>query len=304
MVCQLNKRLIAAATAAFAASSIWTAAAFAQAPMENGMAMTLLPVIHENGRQFIITPRGYKVEVEGNGIASNAQQVAVYQDPERNYWFINKHGQPQQVPAQVLQSVYAQLQAQMNVQGGAPGVGAPYGQPYPAGYPQQPPVQQTTIVNQPPADSSSSSGSAAGTALMAGVGGFAGAAVGSALTNDYYKTPYYGVPYGTPIYRGGAHNNGNSYYYYNNNGTKNYVNANEQNANIFKQYDQQGNWKDRNNWANNPQAQGQFQNAAQNRSNAQSDAGRGGLFNRGERQQSGGGLRSGGFGGRRGRFGR
>lgn len=207
--------------------------AFAQGAPD-GMAMTLLPVIHEHSHEFIITPRGYKVQIPGTGLARNASQVAVYQDPQQNFWYINKRGEPTQVPPNVMQSVYAQVQAQMN--GSVPGA--------PAGS-SQAPVQQTTIVQQP---STTGAGAAA-------LGAFAGAATGAALTNPapYYNHPYYGVPYGKPVYHGGVNNSGNSYYYYNN-GQKQYVNANNNNQKVFSEFNKQGNWNERNTWSKNLQA--------------------------------------------------
>lgn len=49
-----------------------------------GMAMTLLPVVHQGSQDFIITPRGYHVAIPGTGIARDAKQVAIYQDPQGN----------------------------------------------------------------------------------------------------------------------------------------------------------------------------------------------------------------------------
>jgi hypothetical protein len=48
------------------------------------MAMTLLPVVHQGSQDFIITPRGYHVAIPGTGIARDAKQVAIYQDPQGN----------------------------------------------------------------------------------------------------------------------------------------------------------------------------------------------------------------------------
>jgi hypothetical protein len=247
--------------------------ALSQTPGGEGLAMTLLPVVREGDHQFVITPRGFKVQVPGIGIARDAKQIAVYQDPQQNFWYINKHGEPTQVKPEVMQSVFAQIQHQGGtVPGGAPGgarppgVAAQGGYPpqgaypsgaYPAGtYPPagyaQPPSQQTTIIEQP--SSSGSNGNAMAGALLGTAGAFAGAATGAALvnsgSNNYYAHPYGGVPYGQPVYRApasGAHNNGNSYYY-NNGGQKQNIETNKTNAGMFKQFDQQGNWKDRDQW--------------------------------------------------------
>jgi hypothetical protein len=84
------------------------------------------------------------------------------------------------------------------------------------------PPQQTTIINeQAPSSGSSGSGTAA---LGAAAGAFAGAMTGAAICPEYTQ-PYYGVPYGRPVYRAPS-NNGNSYYYYNG-GNKQYIETNK-----------------------------------------------------------------------------
>lgn len=73
------------------------------------VSMILLRVEYNEGRQYIVSPKGFKAAIPGTGIAKDAQEVAVYQDPKKNFWYIDKHGQPTKVDPKVLQSVMEQL---------------------------------------------------------------------------------------------------------------------------------------------------------------------------------------------------
>lgn len=196
--------------------------------------MILFPVNRDqNNQQYIISRAGYKINIQGIGIDKNAKQIAVYQDNQNNFWYINKKGQPTEVNPEQMQKVQAQIQAQemMRQQGGGTN------------------PQNVTVNNYGNTGSSGSSGSSAlGTGLAAMGGAMGGAAIGAAMTGAYNQ-PYYGVPYGHPIYR--EPNTGN-YYYHGANNNNVYVKPTENTAAMFNQYDKQGAWKDRDQWQNNP----------------------------------------------------
>jgi len=224
----------------------------AQAPLPEGqqLAMTLLPIVHQGELTYIITPKGYKVQVPGTGVAKNAPCVAVYQDAQRNFWYINKKGEPTQVKPETVQSVMFQLQAQMNAaaqqhgQQTAPQAMAPQMMEQQPG---QAPVQQTTIVQQPGTTSNGSGMIAGVNAAAAGMnlaGGILNASAGYGAYGGYG-----GVPYGRPIY--GVNSSGHNNYYYNNNGNKNYVNANKTNQAYMNEFNKQGSWENRNQWSKN-----------------------------------------------------
>lgn len=222
------------------------------------VSMTLFPVVREaNGATYILTPRGFKVNIPGVGISPNATTVSVFQDQDRNYWYIDRNNCPTEVTAQQLQWAMTQINAEA-----AQAQNAAYGKPMPGGYPnqagygygmppqqpQQPAAPQTVVVQQEQPQSGGSGGGSS--ALGTGLAAAGGAALGSVLTNSIYDSahPYYGgMPYGVPMYR-----EGNGRYYYNNPaGNKVYVAPHNDTANITKQWDQQGTWNNRQNWAAN-----------------------------------------------------
>ncbi|HEY9731292.1 MAG TPA: hypothetical protein V6C89_05235 [Drouetiella sp.] len=217
----------------------------AQAPGEPQVNMILFPVMRDqDNQQYIISRAGYKINIQGVGIAKDAKQIAVYQDNQNNFWYINKKGEPTEVNPEQMQKMQAQIQAQqmMQQQGAAGGGGAnPNANP------------QNVTVNNYGSGSGSGGGnsgsSALGTGLAAMGGAMGGAALGAAMTNSMYNQPYYGVPYGHPIYREPTSGN---YYYHGASGNNVYVKPTENTAAMFNQYNQQGAWKDRDQWQNNP----------------------------------------------------
>jgi hypothetical protein len=202
------------------------------------VAMIMLRVEHNKGKDFIVTPKGLRAQVPGKGISSKATAVAVYQDPQQNYWYIDKNGEPTAVRPQVLQSVMAQFNAEVQqrqtVAPLASGV---------AGTAGGAPVQQTTIINQPAGGGSGGGGGAMGMASMAMSGTALGMSIGALSENSNHG--YYGVPYGKPIYQD------NHRYYYNNDSKKAYIAPNSNNKEYFNQFNKQGNWNDRQNWQKN-----------------------------------------------------
>ena len=203
------------------------------------VAMIMLRVEHNKGKDFIITPKGLRAQVPGKGIASNAKAVAVYQDPQQNFWYIDKHGEPTPVRPEVVQSAMAQFQAQIQQnQMATPNLGGGIAQPGNGA-----PVQQTTIVQQPAGGGGGGGAGAMGAASMAMSGTALGMSIG-AMANSGHNS-FYGVPYGHPIY------NDNHHYYYNNNSKKVFVNPNTNNKAYFDQFNKQGAWNDRSNWQRN-----------------------------------------------------
>jgi hypothetical protein len=209
------------------------------------VAMIMLQVSHDKGRTYITTPKGYRAEVPGKGVPSNAKAVAIYQDPQQNFWYINKHGEPTEVKPEVVRSAMMQFQGEVQQnhmngqsmqQGGMPpGAMAGNGTA---------PVQQTTIVQQPATGGGGGgAGAMMGAASMAMSGTALGMSIG-AMANSGHNN-YYGVPYGKPIYQDNHH------YYYNNDSKKVFVNPNANTKAAFNQFDHQGNWANRENWAHN-----------------------------------------------------
>ena len=108
----------------------------------NQTAMIFYPVqMGPDGQQAIYTKAGYRLTIPGLGIAPNASQIAVYRDPQNNYWYVDKNGNPTPVSAQQMQSVMSQIQTQSMQRGQVqygqyPQGGMPpqnmYGQPAPA----------------------------------------------------------------------------------------------------------------------------------------------------------------------------
>jgi hypothetical protein len=224
----------AAAMIVLATSASISTPSNAQSP-DAQVGMILFPVQRDqNNRQYIISRMGYKLDIQGVGIAKDAKQIAVYQDNQNNYWYINKKGQPTPVNQTQMAKLSAQIQAQQ------------VNNANPNPNPNQ--NQNVTINNQAPASSGGGS-SALGTGLAAMGGAMGGAAIGAAMTNSAYSHPYYGVPYGQPIYK--APSSGN-YYYKGSSGNNVVVAPTKQTNAMFNQYNQQGAWKDKNQWANNP----------------------------------------------------
>jgi hypothetical protein len=227
----------------------------AAAQPNSQLAMIMLRVEHNKGKDFIVTPRGLRAQVPGKGISSKATAVAVYQDPQQNYWYIDKNGEPTAVRPQVVQSVMAQFNAEVQqTQAVAPSASGVTGTAGTAG---GAPVQQTTIINQPPAGGTSGGGGGAGAMGMASMamGGTAlGMSIGALANSSNHG--YYGVPYGRPIYQD------NHRYYYNNDSKKAYIAPNSNNKEYFNQFDKQGNWNDRQNWQKNVHPIGQTERFA------------------------------------------
>lgn len=263
------------------------------APMSGQVTMMLFRVVKSGDQQCLLTPAGKLLPVPGNNIPADITTVPIYRDAANNYWYTNRQGQPVAIsPDKVNWAVrYLESQPGPNM-GMMPQQGMGY----------QPPVQQTTIIQQPPqqqsssnssSNSSGSGSSALGTGLAAAGGAMMGSMIGDAMYHPYssgygYGSSYYGMPYGTPMYREGS-----NVYYYNNSGNKTYVDATKENQAMVNQWNHQGNWNDRNAWANTQNANATAQHA-ENRSNFQNAAqtqqtqqGRR-LFNRGNSQNSGG----------------
>jgi hypothetical protein len=193
--------------------------------------MTLFKVVTQKGKRYLETQTGEMLPIEGDKIARDAKALAVYRDAQANYWFINKNGQPTQIPPEKVQWAVNTIMAERQVKE----AGLPVGSVPPAAT--QAPVQQTTIVESP---NNGGNGAAAmvGTGAMAMGGAMMGSMLGAAITDTNH---WYGVPYGAPIYREGARG------YYNNNGNRVYVN-NAHNTDLFRQYNAQGAWDHRENW--------------------------------------------------------
>lgn len=212
-------------------------------PPNQQVAMIMLQVSHEKGHTFITSPKGYRAEVPGKGISSNAKAVAIYQDPQQNFWYIDKHGTPTEVKPEVVRSAMMQIQGEIQqnhmmgqaMQQGVPPMGA--GMSGAGGVP----VQQTTVVQQPSSGGGGGAGAMMGAASMAMSGTALGMSIG-AMANSGHNN-YYGVPYGRPMYQE------NHRYYYNNDSKKVYVDQNEKNKACFDQWNKQGDWAHRQDWA-------------------------------------------------------
>jgi hypothetical protein len=215
---------------------------------EQQTTMVLLRVVREaNGQQYVVTPRGFEIPVPAPGVPPQDQQLAVYRDYLGNYWYNDAYNQPVKVTAAQLQWKVGQLYgAQAAAVVGTPvNTQPPPQQPYPQ---QQAPVQQTTINEQPAQPSNSSSALGTGLAAAAGgtLGGMMGGMIGGAMYDGINNGGgYYGMPYGTPMYRGA---DGHAYYYNKSGNTVN-VNPNNNNQHQFDNWNKQGTWKDN---PNNP----------------------------------------------------
>ncbi|MBX9688472.1 MAG: hypothetical protein K2X27_17315, partial [Candidatus Obscuribacterales bacterium] len=187
------------------------------------VTMTVYQVVRESdGKQYVISKNGQPVFIPGLNIASNAQQIQVYRDGNNNFWYIDKKGRPTAITHNQLQWVVQELQQ---------------------GQPQQGSVTNNYYNNSQQSSGSRSGGSGLGTALAAGIGAATGAAIGTAIS----EPNYYGVPYGAPLYRGGAH--GNQMYYYKG-GNQVYVNNTVQHNNMVNQWNSQKNWEQMSNRVN------------------------------------------------------
>ncbi len=209
-------------------------------PDSSQVSMCMYPVVKgPDGKQNIITKAGYEVHIPGLGIAPDANQIALYGDGQKNFWYVDKDGRSvkmtdQQVEwglAQINQQAQARQSAMMHGQATISHAGAT---PPPIMVPSTPqtayvqqPAPTVVVQNAAPASQSSAVGSAAVTGLAAAGGAMAGAAI----SNSLYRNNYYGVPYGAPVYH-----HGGKYYYNGANGKKVYV---APNAHYTNQWNQQ-----------------------------------------------------------------
>lgn len=245
-----TKALIAAAVII---SSLSAGVCLAQSSDPPPVGMILFPVKRDqDGNQYIISRAGYKIVIQGAGIAHDAKHIAVYQDNQNNFWYINKKGEPTEVNPEQMAKVNAQIQGQIEkraeMQGQYPQAAQPgqYQPPY-AGQATTNP-NQTVIVNQQPSGNTGSGGAGAlGTGIAAMGGAMGGAVLGGLIDSSMYNHPYYGMPYGQPMYR--EANSGR--YYYNKGGNNVYVAPNHNTQAMFNQYNAQGAWKDKDQWAHN-----------------------------------------------------
>jgi len=209
----------------------------------NQTAMIFYPVeLGPDGKQYITTKAGYKVSVPGLGIAPNAGQIAVYRDPQNNFWYVDKNGNPTPVSPQQMQSVMSQMQTQSMQRGQVQ-----YGQ-YPQRMPPQnmygqaaaPAAAAAPVAAAPSQPQQSSNNNNGSSALMTGLAAAGGAAMGSMVTNSMYNNNnsqygYGGVPYGAPVYK----QPDGQYYYANQAGKPVYVAPNSTNAAAYNEYDKQ-----------------------------------------------------------------
>ncbi len=217
-----------------------------QSANPNQTAMMVYPVeLGPDGRQYITTRAGYKVTVPGLGLAPNASQIAVFRDPQNNFWYVDKNGNQTPVSPQQMQSVMSQMQAQSMQRGQVQyGQGVPsqnmYGQ---AAAPVAAAATAAPVAaSQPQQSSNNNSGNnGANTAMMTGLAAAGGAAMGSMVTNSMYNNNnnsgygYGGIPYGAPVYK---QPNG-QYYYADQAGKPVYVAPNSTNTAALNQYAQQ-----------------------------------------------------------------
>lgn len=209
-------------------------------PISGNVTMTLFKIIEQKGKKYLETPTGETVPIAGKHLAKDASLVAVYRDSQNNYWFINKDGQPTAIPPQKVQWAVSEISEQRlakeQTQAALAAQAAGSSQ-YPTG---QAPVQQTTIIQGPGnAGGSGSGASMVGTGLAAAGGAMLGGLIGDAM---YDGNHYYGIPYGTPMYRGGA-----APFYADNSGNRVYVN-NSHITPINDQWAHQGEWNNRDQW--------------------------------------------------------
>jgi hypothetical protein len=186
------------------------------------VSMCLYPVERgADGVQYIITRAGFKVTVPGLGIAPDAREIAVYRNPENQFWYVNKNGATVPVTAFQVQWTMAQInhqQALRNIEnererplGEAPIVYNSMGQQVA----QQPTAiysgmaPNVIINNEQPATRTATSG--AGAAVVTGLAAAGGSMLGSMIGSSFYdnNNGYDGIPYGHPCYNEGGH------YYYN-----------------------------------------------------------------------------------------
>jgi hypothetical protein len=217
----------------------------------NQTAMMVYPVeLGPDGRQYITTRAGYKVTVPGLDLAPNASQIAVFRDPQNNFWYVDKNGSQTPVSPQQMQSVMSQMQAQSMQHGQAQYNQYPQGMPPQNMYgqaaaPMAPAATAAPVAASQPQQSSNnnnnSGNNGTNTAMMSGLAAAGGAAMGSMLTNSMYNNNnnsgygYGGIPYGTPVYK-----QPNGQYYYNDQaGKAAYVQPNSTNTAALNQYAQQ-----------------------------------------------------------------
>jgi len=188
---------------------------------DSPVSMQLFPIKRGyDGAEFIVTPAGYTISIPGLGVAPNATQLAVYEDDQRNYWYIDRDGNSVKLTTDQIQWI----QAQLNQQAQARGVMPPIIETNSA----QQPVQNVVVQQQP------SQGSGLGNTLVNGLAAAGGAMAGAALGSSLYHNNYNGIPYGVPVYH-----HGGKYYYNGSNGKKVYVN----NSTYVNQWNHQNNWQ-------------------------------------------------------------
>jgi len=190
-----------------------------------------------DGQQYITTRAGYKVAVPGLGIDPNASQIAVYKDPQNNFWYVDKNNTPTPVSAQQMQSVMAQMQNQAMQRGQVQ-----YAQPM-----QTAPAQAAApaATAAPATQQSNNNGNNSGnTAMMSGLAAAGGAALGAGVVNAYNNNnnqnypyangayAYHGVPYGQPIYKEPT----GQYYYANQSGAHVPITTTSSTEPYFNQY--------------------------------------------------------------------
>ncbi len=209
----------------------------ADAQMSGNVTMELFKVGETKGQRYLQTPTGEVLPIKGDQLAHDATAVAIYRDVNNNYWFINKQGQPTSIPPEKVQWAINEISTQRLAKESTGPQSGSYQSNGTNPSNGQAPVQQTTIIQQPSSGSGSSGMGMLGAGVAAAGGAMLGSMVGSAIDGNHY----YGMPYGTPMYRD---NHGG---YYMNKGNKVYVN-NSHTEPVVNQWKQQGDWDHRNEW--------------------------------------------------------
>lgn len=159
--------------------------AISSASTANGQGQSNVSVVNlgvqvgSDGKQLVLTPKGYLVPLPGAGVNSNF--VALYMGSNGGFWYVDRNGKTEDITSYVQQVRAQSASAQQSA---------------PPQYAPAPTYSSSTT----------SSGSSVGTAAVSAAAAGAGAMVGTAVANNNY---YRNVPYGAPMYYG---NDGRQYY--------------------------------------------------------------------------------------------
>lgn len=206
----------------------------------SNISMALHPLLVKDGKEYLVTPKGFAIALPGSGVAESNKNVAVYKDANGVYFYIDRNGTPTQIARRASAGGNVKANAPQGQVATVPNRPLMQGNQTPQVIVEQVPQQQQPVIieqsppnniNFSPSISSSSGGGSDDS--NDGIDDWTddnddisddsdydtGDGFDTAGIDDGFGDGWAGIPYGRRMFR-----DGNRMYYNDRAGNRNYVN--------------------------------------------------------------------------------